>query len=566
VNSPNERRARRLARLTQASLLSLALVACARPSPPAPRPSVGHFGPVTLEKRTSPLLPANSTNTVVLAMGAGITGDRVSGLLEIPSDQCAVIIARAGASIEDVDLDAYGEDGSIVGTDAGPDKTPALLVCPPHPARVWVSARIASGHGLVAVGAERLLPADAGRAAAVYGIHSEVDPSEASASGWPDLDERLQAHRRDIGGSWQDVRRVAVPLDARLPTRISAQVDAGRCVDAFVAPAEEVGHLELNVLDSTGAILGRAPSGGRDRGVVVCSPLATSLTLELRPQSGRGVGVFALSRSREGSEGEIESDAVRIEAFPELELGAELAKLESELSLGNGYGRGKRTLTGSVEVGRRSTQTLKLAAGCSRLDVQGAKPLRGLEATLWSASGELVARGWGGGRATLFACVGAGAYRLDLEATLRPGPFALVVHTESDVPSALSNNPLAAGRLLSQVVSRGVLRRPGEVGQVTAFDLSDSELKFMELTVPFGRCMDVALGLDKNGLGAEVRLVALASGAEVALGRGAHAASARVCSLDAASSQANIKTRVELRVAAGAGKGLVATRMLSPTR
>jgi len=36
-----------------------------------------------------------------------------------------------------------GEDGAVLGMDEGPDKTPALLVCPPHPARVYVSARIA---------------------------------------------------------------------------------------------------------------------------------------------------------------------------------------------------------------------------------------------------------------------------------------------------------------------------------------------------------------------------------------------------------------------------------------
>ncbi len=554
---------RRLALLTLLSTASACAGATARQAAPS---ASGRFGAVREPRAASPLLP-RTTNTIVLAVDAGVAGDRVAGLLEIPSDQCAVVIARAGASIDDVDLAVYGEDGSVVGTDEGPDKTPALLVCPPHPARVWVSARIAAGHGLVAVGAERIAPAAAGRAAAAYGIRSDVDASSVNASAWPDLDERLELHRRDIGGSWQDVRRVAVPLDARLPTRVSAPIEAGRCIDAFLAPAEEVGHVELTAVDSGGAIIGRAVSGGRDRGLVLCSPLETSISLELRPQSGRGVGLLALSRSRPGSESDIENDAVRIEAFPDGDLDAELDKLDNELLTHNGYqSKGKRVLGGALEVGRRSTLALTLASGCTRLDVVGARPLRGLAASLWSPSGELIARAAGGARGTLFACAAAGTYRLDLEATLRPGPFAVLAHAEGDVPAPLVDNPLAAGRLLSQVVSRGVLRRPGEVGQATPFDLSETEIKSIELTVPFGRCVDVALALDKNGLGAEVRLVASASGNEIALGRGAHATSARVCSLDAASAQSNLKTRAELRVAAGAGKGLVATRLLSPAR
>lgn len=546
--------------------LLLTAAACRGRAPATATAPAGHFGPVRGARETSPLLAISAPNTNVLAIDAGVAGDRISGLLEIPSDQCAILIARAGASVEDVDLLVYGEDGSVVGTDEGPDKTPALLVCPPHPARVWVAARIAAGHGLVAVGAQRVPPSDAGRAAAVFGIRAEGDVSAANPATWPGLEERLAAHRRDLGGAWQDVRRVAVPLDARLPTRVSAQVEAGRCLDAFLSPSDEVGHLELTVLDAGGAIIGRAASSGRERFVVVCSPLEAPISLELRPQSGRGLGVLALSRTRPGSESALDADVTRIEAFPEHSLDAELSALDAELSARNGYSKGKRLASASLEVGRRTTLAVSLPMGCSRIDVVGGRPLRGLEAWAWTPSGALLSHARGGGRSTLFACGAAGPARLDLEATLRPGPVAVVVHADPDSPKPLLAAPLAAGRLLTHVVERGVLRKASEIGQVHEFTLSDTALKTLDVTVPFGRCVDVALALGADGVGAEVRLVAAATGAEIALGRGAHATSARVCSLDAASAESNLKSRAEFRIAAGSGKALVATRMLSPTR
>jgi hypothetical protein len=160
---------------------------CTHARPTAAPRRAGHFGRAAQNPNTSPLLAESAPNTSVLAVDAGVAGDRISGLLEIPNDQCAAIIARAGASVEDVDLLAYGEDGSVVGTDEGPDKTPALLVCPPHPPRVWVAARIAAGHGLVAIGAQRVAPSDANRAAAAYGIHGGV-PTENEPSAFLGLE------------------------------------------------------------------------------------------------------------------------------------------------------------------------------------------------------------------------------------------------------------------------------------------------------------------------------------------------------------------------------------------
>ncbi|MGC4088469.1 MAG: hypothetical protein QM756_11345 [Polyangiaceae bacterium] len=553
--------------LKRAVALALLCLACsprpqARPAPPVQ----GRFGGLGRTVQTSPLLGGlSSPNTSVIAVDAGVMGDRVSGLVEVPADECAVLIARGGPSVEDVDLFAYAEDGSVVGSDERPDKTPALLVCPPHPNRIWVAARIADGHGLVAVGVQRLQPSDAPRVARSYGIQ-DLDNSASRLHAWPGLDEQLEAHRRELGGEWQDVRRVALPLDARLPTRISAQVEADRCLDAFVAPGGDAGQMELLALDGSGSIIGRAASSGRERSLLVCSPLDTSISFEIRPQRGRGVGVLVLSRTRAGSEIDSDASVTQVELFPRADLATELKALEARLAEPNGNGNVKPLFSGNLEVGRRVSHTLSLPKGCARLDVVGASPLRGVEAFVWSVDGHLLSHAADGAAATSFVCGPGGAARLDLEATLRPGPFALVMRADADVPATLLGNPLAASRLLSHMTRRGVLRRAAEVAQAQELRLSDAGLSTLDLTVPFGRCVDVTAALGEEAAGVEIRLVALNKGTEITRAMGAHAASARVCALDAPSAGDNLKTRAELRAGSGSGKALVAVRMLTPTR
>jgi hypothetical protein len=297
---------------------------------------------------------------------------------------------------------------------------------------------------------------------------------------------------------------------------------------------------------------------------VVCAAVETSLALEVRPHSGRGIGLLLLSRTQAGSERDV-LDPVRLDAFPASELPQALTTFKDRLERA-GYRGGRNLLTAALEVGRRSSFPLSLPAGCSRLDLVGGSPLRGMNAWVWSPQNELAATLSSGGQGSLFVCGRGGPMRLDAEATLRPGPFALLLHSETGASAELAKSPLAASRLLAQVVERGVLRRASEVGLVRKFDLSEAALEAFDVTVPFGRCVDVALGLDKGAVGAEIRLVSGASGKEITLGRGPYATSARACALDAGSVRENTKTRVELRVASGAALGLVATRMSSPTR
>jgi hypothetical protein len=81
--------------------------------------------------------------------------------------------------------------------------------------------------------------------------------------------------------------------------------------------------------------------------------------------------------------------------------------------------------------------------------------------------------------------------------------------------------------------------------------------------VPLGRCVDLTLALGAGSTGAEVRLVDMTSGEELALARGTHATSARACAIDAHSG-GTVHARAELRVAAGHGEALSATHMSTP--
>jgi hypothetical protein len=536
---------------------------CARSLPSAPAASVPHaFGKAPGAPNPNAWFRPERESQVV-AVEAGVAGDRIATLVDLPETSCAVFIARGTDTIEDLDLLAYGEDGAVLGMDEGPDKTPAVLVCPPHPARVYVAARVAAGHGLVAVGVERVEPKDAERAANAYHAkHRQAEADERLAA-WPGLAERVAEHRQRLGGKWQDVRRVAVPLDARIPTRISATVEENRCLHALVLASDELSHVELSALDESGQIIGRAATLGRDRSLVVCSPLTTLITLEFRPQGGRGVAVLVLSQSEPGSASEID-DALRVELYPSGSLDEERQKNASRLD-GLGYPKAKVLKTGTLQPGRLDSASFALPKGCSRVDILAGSPVRSMSARLWAADDSLIAASDGRAAPVLFACSTGGPVRLDTESLGRPGPYSVELRVEPEAPTLLQTYPLAAGRLLAHMLQHGLIRSGTQAGKITHHSLSPEHLDTEDILVPVGRCVDLTLALGAGATGAEVRLVDADSGEELALARGTSATSARVCAVDARSG-GTIHARAELHVAAGQGEGLSATHMSTPAK
>ena len=548
-------------RVLAAAVLGVAAASCA----PAPKPAVAPPAPAAFGKASGKpdtrgwFRPERESE--VVAVEAGVAGDRIATLVDLPPNSCAVFIGRATETVEDLDLLAYGEDGAVLGMDEGPDRTPALLVCPPHPARVYVAARIAAGHGLVAIGVERLPPADAERAANQYHARHRNEESDARLASWPGLAERIAAHRQRLGGKWSDVRRVAVPLDARIPTRVSANVEESRCLHALVLPGEELSRIELSALDDDGHVLGRASALGHDRSLVVCSPLTSAVTFELRPQGGRGVAVLVLSQSEPGSAGTID-DALHVERYPIGTLDEAREKSAASLQ-GLGYAKAKVLKTGTVEPGRLDSAAFALPKGCSRLDVLAGAPVRDLSARLWAADDTLIAESEERASPVLFACSPGGPVRLDTESLARPGPYSVELRLEPEAAPLLTGSPLAASRLLGHMLEHGLIRSATQAGKITHHELSPERLDSEQFLVPLGRCVDLTLALGAGTGGAEVRLLDESTGEELALSRGTNVTSARACAVDARSG-GTIHARAELRVNAGHGEALSATHLFTP--
>lgn len=517
-------------------------------------------GKAWLEKDATRAQSAGAGASEVLTVEAGAPGDRISSMLTVPEDRCALLVARGTDTVEDIDLYAYGEDGSVLGTDEAPDRRPTLMVCPPHPRRVFVVARVASGHGLIALGAQQVSVKDAPRVGRATGAHGHPEEAAGRLEAWPGLTERISEHRRLAGGSWQDLRKVAVPIETRVPTRVSAAVEAERCLDVLVVPSEDASHLDVSVLDESGRIIGRAAATGRDRSIIICSPIRTAITIEMRPHIGRGLAAVVLSRSVAGSERSIQAEMLRYDVAPTAELD-EMRQRHNTRLTGRGYAQSKTVAQGALSIGRRSSMILELPAGCVRLDLLAGRPVRGVEAWLWSDAGQLLVNERGPGQVALFACTPGGKARLDVEAITQPGKYVVEMRVEGGTPKLLTEHSLGAGRLLANMTDRGVIQKAEQVGAARLANLSETQLYREDLLVPIGRCVDITVGLDAGASGAEIRVIDKADGRELAAGRGAFAASARVCAL----SQTSTRNAVaEIRTLAGQTTGVVATRMLAP--
>jgi hypothetical protein len=377
---------------------------------------------------------------------------------------------------------------------------------------------------------------------------------------WPGLEERIDAFRRQLGGEWVDVRRVAVPLDARTPTRLSAPIEAERCLHVLASPSDEVGGLDMTLLDPDGRILGRADAVGRDRSVVACSPTPVAVTLELRPHGGVGLAVVMMSRSREGTETEIDRTALRFSVYATRGVKEERSQLGSALSRA-GYAEGRVVASGQLPLGRRTSTELSLQAGCSRLDWVSGAPLRSVRTWVYAPDGSLLASDEGA-HPVLFVCGKGGKVRLDAESLARPGPFAVELRKERGTPKVLEEQTLAAGRLVRRMVERGVIETGRRVGAVYVHALSSTALARQKLTLPIGRCLDATLAIGAGAEGAELRFLG-SDGTELSLTRGDTTTSTRICARDSETNDSPEVT-AELRVLVGTATGLLTAHLTDP--
>jgi hypothetical protein len=494
----------------------------------------------------------------VAATDVGSDGDRVGTFVAIPNDQCLLAYARGSYGVDDLDLYAYADDGTTLAADEASDPHPAIVICPPHPGRAYVVARVAQGHGIVAVGVHSVSTGAIGPVGKALGARGRPGEETGRVEAWPGLDERVAERRRAIGGRWEEVRRVAVPADARAPTRVTAPLEPGRCLDVLVLPGEELQQLDMVLYDGDGRIVARGAPSGRDRVAVVCTHVETTVGVELRAHAGQGLAAVVLARTPVGGEGELAGsvDIHRIGAT----LDVAAARGERAKSLhGLGFGDAVAVGAGTADVGRRASFPIDLPEGCARIDLVGGRPIAGLLADLWDPAGSLVARGDGSDAPTLWACGKGGKGRIDVEATSRPGPFAIDLRKDRAAPPILVAHPLAAGRLLSYLDARAPITA-GAAGDARAIALDATSLKTFDLSIPEGRCVDVIAALDAGGAGIDLRLVDPRAG-EQALTRGRSLASARTC----ATTGGARSIQAELRLDAGKTDALVLTRPVAIT-
>jgi hypothetical protein len=498
-------------------------------------------------------LPARATR-----LGAGapslvtsseaVDNEWVGGFVEVPQGDCLLGYARGSQSIEDIDVAIDSEDGTQLAVDEGRDVHPTVLLCPPHPDRVYVAAHVVDGEGLVVVGAQ-LVPKDRalvlGRA---LGARGSVAEGPRPAEAWPGLDDAVRVHRVDLGGTWEEFKRVALSVDARLPTFVAFPIEADQCADAVVVPDDDVGLLDVEALDAEGRVIARAREGGGVRTLTVCSPAAMTGALSVRPHVGRGLAAIVLARAK----GEVAKD---LSARPEVAWAAAQQPLDSarhahdRVLAKSGYAEPVATTTGALVLGRRVSipvDVKALGGACARVDVVAGAPLGLLEASLWDDAGAMLASGEGSTSLALFGCT-RGPVRLELETRGRPGPFVVAVRPERWKDPVFTSHALAASRMLGRAALGPdmLLEGRGGAGRVVTLDASH-ESSWTE-TVAAGRCVRVTVGVQGDGAGVDLRAWSPPDGADIDRSQAAHAASVRAC----ATPEAPRTVRFDLRASAG---------------
>jgi len=549
---------------TRAALCSaLALVAaCGAPAPPsaplAPAPTQVRVtteavdGTRWLAPDAARAAAAGAGPLRVLSADVLAEGERVGAFVEIPDGECALAFTRASQGVGDVDLYAYDDDGSPFASDESPEHDAAVLLCPPHPRRLYVVARVMAGSGVVGVGVQSVPPSAADAVAKLLGVRGRPGEDSGRLASWPGLEAKIRAHRDALGGRWEDVRRVALPINPRAASRISATIDAARCLDVLVVPSDEVASLEVVVEDESARIVARARDRGKDRTLLFCAPRATSINLSVRPRGPQGIAAVIVARSAPGAEPELASRGVVVHIAPALDLDAARGAVAA-LTAGLAYAPPRSIATGTARLGSRAALDVTLPRGCARLDVIAGKPLTEIAAALWDDKGLLLADAHASGSTPLFACGRGGPARVEIEARESPGPFAIELRRDRTAPPALVAHPVAAARMLARLTAGGEAADGGTAAGATVLSLEEGQRKIVPITPPLGGCVEVIAALDGGGSGLDLRLVDGAG--ESAVTRSRYVLADRVCAVPNGKAGA-----AEIRVLSGKAEALLLVR------
>lgn len=483
----------------------------------------------------------------IIASGEVTEGERTGAFVDIGEGACLLAYGRASSSLEDIDVAAFGEEGNPVASDEGPDAHPAVVVCPPHASRVYVVVHAASGEGLVALAAQQVPRERAADLARAFSARGGAGQGAHAADAWPGLEDHVRAHRDALGGKWEEVRRVAVTLDARAPTLVGFSIEQGQCLDVMVVPDEDVALVELEAQDGEGRLIARSREAGRDRALTICSPLTFDGSFVLRPHVGNGIAAVVIARAPADHLRDPSNRAQLAWTSATGSVDVNKAARDSEL-VKSGYGAATSTSNGTLALGHRSTVALDFSskkaksAICSRVDVVGGEPLALVDAEIWSAAGELVTRAQGSSSATVFSCSHPQA-EIDLEARGRPGPYSILARPEPWSDALFTAHPIAAARMLSASTSGTSSHIEGTAIAVKTFTLDATHRARFDESVKAGQCLDIAVGGEGEGTFLDVRVADAGTSEELDRDSGAFGARVRAC----APSNQPRAVRVELR-------------------
>ena len=532
----------------------------ARPPLTAPRVTPGELdATVLLGDTPAKAMRLGAGPMTIVAQGLGLDGERMGAFVEAPADQCLLAYARGSSSIEDLDVAAFDDEGSVVAVDEAPDPHPTLLLCPPHPLRMYVAAHVATGEGLVGVGVQFVPPDRAGEVGRALGARGGFAGGPRPADALPGLDDLVRIHREALGGTWEEFRRVAITLDARVPTLTTFPVDADQCVDAVLVPDEQVQLLEVEAVDAEGRSVARAREGGITRTITVCSPIAFAGSLVVRPHLGTGIAIVVLARARGSVARELAHRPETLWTLSSAPLANARADHDAALARA-GYAGPTMATNGQLTMGRRTSIPIDLGTQpgtCTRFDVTAGAPLALIDAKVWDDKNNLVTTGDGAWGATLFACA-RGKGRLDLETRGRPGPFALAQRVERWKDPNFATHPLAAARMLSRAAEGPSHVLEGTATATRSVTLDSAKLVAWDETVAAGQCVQIAIGAEGEGTGLELRLFDGTTNAEIDRSHAAHDAGVRAC----APSNGSRAVRAELRATSGKLDAIVGVRML----
>ncbi|APR81026.1 Hypothetical protein A7982_06373 [Minicystis rosea] len=559
---------RSVMRRTFALLATAAIAACGAPpasttpAPPAPPPAEVRVVTDTVDAKrwlapdAARAIAAGAGPLRVIGADILAEGERLGAFVEIPENECALAFTRASPAVSDIDLFAYDDDGSAYAADESPDREAAVLVCPPHPRRLYVIARVMSGSGVVGVGVQSV-PRDAADAVAkLLGVRGRPGEDSGRLDSWPGLEAKVRAHRDALGGRWEDVRRLALPLSPRAESRVSATLDPDRCLDVFVVSSDEIASLEVVVEDARARIMARAKDRGRDRAVLLCAARSTPIHIALRPRGTQGLAAVILGRSAPGAEPELSARGQVVHVSPSVDLDTARSAVAS-LTASLAYAPPRAVATGQARVGSRTAVAVDLPAGCARIDVIAGKPLSELAAALWDDHGLLVAESRAGGSTPLFACGRGGPTRVEVESLESPGPFAVELRRDKAAPPALVAHPAAAARLLARLNAGGPAVDATAAASATVVSLDEGQRRSVPVPLPNGACVDVVAALDTGGSGLDLRLVDGAGEGHVTQAR--HVVADRVCAAP------NGKPGLaEIRLLSGKAEALVLLRPVTP--